>query len=113
MKDKKYDYKRRASAEYKYFFFDPEGEGLIFFRDEAELMEYAKISVEDYLDNVDGWAEEVEELCSGVVTRIVKKTDPQRRSGEVDAEGYDKDGVWWGMECEERCNYELLPLEEK
>ncbi len=72
----KYDFKHRSSAEYRFFLFDPEGDGIIFFRTEEERDAYAKVSIKEYCPHCgEGWSEDVESVCSGVFTHIITKTD--------------------------------------
>ena len=108
---KKYDTKHKASAEYRFFLFDPEGDGLIFFKDETERESYAKTSIDEYNGGDEGWSEDVEFLCAGTVTHIVTKTNAKKRPDELDEDGCAEDGTWWDEAWEETCNYELLPVE--
>lgn len=112
MDKRKYDFKHRPSAEYRFFLFDPEGDGMTFFRDESERDAYAKTSINEYCVNDEGWSEDVESVCVGAVTGIATKTNIVKRppEDEIDEEGVDGEGNWWDPEWSEKCNYELLPI---
>jgi hypothetical protein len=108
----KYDFKHKASAEYLFFLFDPEGEGMTFFKTPGERDAYAKVSIQEYCAPYEGWNEDVESICTGVVTNAVKKTDVVKRPPpeEIDEEGIDTQGNWWDADWSEMCNYELVEL---
>ncbi len=110
----KYYFKHQASAEHRFFLFDPEGDGMTFFKTEAERDSYAKVSINGYRDSCEGWSEDVESVCAGTVTHIVKKTDSVKRppDEEIDEEGNDGEGNWWDSDWSEMCNYELSELEK-
>ena len=110
--DRKYDFKHKASSEYRFFLFDPEGDGMTFFKNEAERDAYAKVSVKAYSSDGEGWSEDVECVCAGTVTHIVTKTGVVKRPPpeEIDEAGMTEEGNWWDADWSEMCDYELLPL---
>jgi|GEM_PF-6738341 len=105
-------------SKYPFFYYDPEGDG---FQRESSLEVAEKQSneaIRQYLD--DCWSEEVEGVCMGVVLKRAKKTYTAKRppDSELDGDGYDKDGNWWGRqdsgegtsEYDEICDYTLEPV---
>jgi hypothetical protein len=106
---KERSYKIKPSAEYRFFLYDPEGDGMIFFKSEAERDEHIKKCIRGYMSDSDGWSDEVESVCAGEVTHIIKKTNivPRPSDEEIDEDGVDGEGNWWDTDWLEMCNYEL------
>jgi len=90
-----------------YFVLDPEGDGVSCFETIEERDKYAEKRIQEYLDYT--WSEEVVNVVAGVVTHSAQQTDfEDRRTAQVDDEGYDKDGIYWDPDFEYKCNYQLL-----
>lgn len=107
------DYRNRPTPEYRFFLFDPEWEGLMFFRSEAERDAAAKEAINAYKDVDNGWSEEVERLLMGEATHVCTQTNVVKRppAEELDEEGCGgEDGEYWGPDIELRCDYEMLPI---
>ena len=103
-------YKRIPSAEYRFFLYDPEGDGMTFFRDKADRDLFAGKVIPEYCQ--DGWSEDVVYVCAGEVTHFIEKTNVIKRppEDEIDEEGIDGDGNWWDSDWREKCNYELKEM---
>jgi hypothetical protein len=106
------NYETYPGPEYRFFLFDPEWDGLMFFKSEADRAVAVKTAIDAYKDVDNGWSEEVELLCMGEVTHVCTQTNIVNRplAEELDKEGCDKDGEYWGSDIELRCNYEMLPM---
>jgi len=113
--EKKYDHKRRASAEYRFFCFDPDNDGMMFFRSEEGRDRYAKDAIRGWHSDGEGWSEEVESICTGIVTHTAQKTNVVKRPPpeEFDEEGCDGSGLRWDVDWEYMCDYELIKLSEQ
>lgn len=108
----KRDMKRCPDDEYRYWLFDPEGDGLMFFRSQAERDAHGQACIDGYL--FDGeWPDEVEGVCAGEVTHIAKVLNKLMRPDDcdLDDDGFDEDGEAWPEEVGWRGRYTLEPLE--
>jgi hypothetical protein len=89
----------------RFFLYDPEGNGLMFFETREERDAAAKEAIPAYAE--DGpWAEEVKGVCAGEVTHIATEVDREERP-ENEEEAEDEG---WPSDVDYRCNYELRPL---
>jgi len=88
----KLDMKHRPSAEYRYWLYDPEGDGMVYFRTQTERDKQAARAIDAYLD--DGWADEVELVAAGELTHFAQVLDKQMRPADEDL---DED--WYDGEC--------------
>jgi hypothetical protein len=106
------DYKTNPDPEYRFFLFDPEWEGMMFFKSEADRAAAAEDAINAYKDLDNGWSEEVERLCMGEVTHVCTQTNVVERPSdeELDEEGCDGEGTYWDPDIELRCDYEMLPI---
>ena len=91
----KIDMKHRPSAEYRYWLYDPEGDGMVYFRTPAERDKQAARAIDAYLD--DGWADEVELVAAGELTHFAQVTDKRMRPADedLDDEMRDSEGIEW------------------
>lgn len=99
------------SPDHKFFLYCP-NTGMNFYETEQQRDEAAKIVIDSYLDE-DGWDDEVQLICAGVVSHYVTETDRLDRVGELDEEGYDEAGEYWpedDIDC--KCGYALMPASE-
>jgi hypothetical protein len=105
------DYKRCPTKEYRFFLYDPEGDGMTYYRDKDQRDKDAKSAIAQYLDCGE-WVEEVKCVCVGEVTALAGKTNvtPRPPAEEIDEDGCDLEGEYWDGDCIERCNYELVGL---
>ncbi len=110
MSRKHFDARYRPHPEYRFWLYDPEGEGMTYYRTAQERDDAAEITIGAYLD--DGWNEEVELVAAGEVTHSAQILDKQKRPPpeELDEEGYDGEGTHWPEEFEWRGNYKLEPI---
>lgn len=110
----KADYRRRPDPEYRFFLYDPEGYGFMFFRSAEERDAAASDAIFAYLD--DEWAEEVEGVFAGEVTHHTIRTHvtmkPKREDFDSEEEFEDALSEFGDSDCDYTCNYELRPLTE-
>jgi len=106
------DYKTHPDPEYRLFLFGPEWDGLMFFKSEQARAEAAEEAINAYKDLDNGWSEEVECLLMGEVTHLCTQANVVERppAEDLDEEGCDGEGSYWGPDIEKRCDYEMLPL---
>ena len=106
------------SITHKFFYSDPGGDGMMFFDTEAERDKAMSDAIAAWSD--DGWSEEVENICAGVVTHTVEKCDVQNRperctehedqeEPDCDQCGENQDWVYGG-DVDYICNYKAVPL---
>lgn len=95
---------------YKYFSYCPE-DGF----DTHETLEDALLNangiIPNYLD--EGWSEDVTGVFVGTITHAATMCDKVERAGEVDEHGYDEDGEHWDQGWEYKCNYKMLPVDNR
>lgn len=103
----------RPTPEYRYWLFDPEGNGMTYYQTVEERDSEAKKAIDAYLDmDGDGWAEEVEMVAVGEVTHSAQAVDKQMRPADEDLDeaGCDGEGTPWPDEMSWRGNYTLTHL---
>ncbi|WP_198319033.1 hypothetical protein [Azotobacter chroococcum] len=98
------------SAEFRFFIYDHCNGDFTYYRTPEERDAASDAVIQQYLD--DGWDEDVELVVAGEVTAVATKVNVIERPPEdqIDDEGMDEDGRFWGEEHDYCCNYELLPL---
>jgi hypothetical protein len=96
------------SAEFRYFIYDPQGWGFLYFKSEEDRDAASSSVIQGYCD--DGWDEEVTSVTAGEISHICSKTDVVERPEQVDEEGYDEHGEYWAEEWDCKCSYTLMPL---
>jgi len=94
-------------SSHPFFSYDPEGDGFQIESSFENADTKSKLAIREYLD--DSWMEEVEGVCMGVIlkkatltTRIIRPLD-----SELDDEGYDSGGQWWGRTDNDGGIYEF------
>ena len=103
------DCKYRPCAKYRFFLYDPNGD-FTFWKNEQERDEYAARLIPEYLDEGE-WNDEVTLIFAGTVTRHIVEADRKDRVGELDEDGCDKAGEYWGSnDYDYRCDHALKPL---
>jgi hypothetical protein len=101
------DRNARPTSEYRYWLYDPLGDGMVYFRTEADRDEAARDLIPTYMD--DGWAEEVESIACGEVTHSAQCLNKVARPDRLSPEGFDDEGEYWG-DWDWKGNYTLEPL---
>ena len=102
------DVKYNPDPDYKFFLYDPEGNGFEYFKYKHLRDERADIAIQEYLQ--DGWNEEVENIVVGEVTGQSKMVDVCVKPDELDDEGMDEGGEYWNSEFDYRCDYKIKPI---
>ena len=103
------DVKHRPHPEYRYWLYDPEGDGMTYYRTKEARDSAAKQAIDCYLE--DGWAEEVELVSAGEVTHFAQVLNKTMRPSDEDLEdGCDENGLDWPDGMDWRGNYALEPL---
>ena len=102
----------KPDKDHTFLLYDPEGDGLMFFKTREERDKRAEEVIRLYLDTTtDEWYEEVEQIFTSEVQEVVKAVDIVQRQGEVDEDGYDEAGEYWvDSDHATKCNYKLQPL---
>jgi hypothetical protein len=106
------NWRSRPSADFRFFLYDPDGDGFMFFATAEERDQAAPGVISEYSD--DGWSEEVTGVCAGELTATTHQTGvehkPRREDfdSEEDFEGAMED--WPNHDFDTTCNYELKPL---
>ena len=93
---------------FEFFYSNPCGDGLVYFKSEQERDEAANEAVHGYLD--DGWNEEVVNITVGKITGVATKVDVTIRPTDLDEDDCDEEGVHWDPEWGYTCNYEIKPV---
>lgn len=103
-------FKYRPSPEYRFWLYDPEGNGMTYFYSAENRDEAADEAIQNYID--DGWSEEVEAVCAGEVTLMAQVLNKTMRppEDEIGEDGCDSDGADWSDDIEWRGNYKLEPM---
>lgn len=92
-----------------FFVYCPESGFDCFLTLDAALDE-ANERIQGYLG--DAWSEEVTGVCAGKITHRAKMCDQVFPDGEIDEDGIDEAGEYWDSDCECKCNYKMLPVEQ-
>lgn len=100
----------QPDPEYRFWVYDPAGDGMIYYKTEADRDAAAQEIIDNYLD--DTWGEEVENVCCGVVTHSVQMTNRRDRPDDLDEEGCDGSRQYWPDDVEYFCNYEMIAFPE-
>lgn len=107
------------SAQCRFFYTDPSGDGSRFFSTETERDVAMKEAIAAWCD--EGWGEEVEQIFSGVVTHTVEQCDVQKKPqpcaahpdhdyGDNDCEACIAFDEYPNHEFDEVCNYKPVTL---
>ncbi len=103
--DKNYN----PSPDHPFFYYDPEGDGFVYFESEELRDAWANDAIQQYLD--DGWDEQVVNVVSGTLTGCASMVDVEVKPETTDDEGIDGEGGYWPDNCDYRCDYKLMPLD--
>lgn len=108
------DTKWYPSPDYPFFLFDPEGDGMTYFRTREDRDAAAHDAIQGYLD--DGWSEEVTRVVAGDVTHhtVARGVEfcPLQHEFDSQDEYYDALGDFGGSEFDWKGRYELAPLHD-
>jgi len=111
-------YIRIPSKEYRFYLYDPEGEGMTYFKTKEDRDSYANYCLTVYCDPTEGWHEEVEFMSRGEITEFPQCLNKQERpsDSELDEENCDSAGICWNpdwvwignytWECVENINHD-------
>lgn len=105
----KIDKKYNPEPDYPYFYYDPEGDGFVYFKSEKIRDEWANDAVQAYLD--DAWDEQVTNIVTGKITGQASMIDVEVKPSTTDEEGIDGEGSYWPDNCDYRCDYKIKPLD--
>lgn len=103
----KIDCKYNATPEYKFFYYDGEGEGFVYFKSIELRDRLAQDAIQMYLD--DCWSEEVTQVVCGEMTHQATMVDKRGPIGKLDEDGFDGAGYCFS-EHDYYCNYKLKPI---
>ena len=98
---------RHPGKGYRYWLYDPEGDGITYYRTKDDRDDAGRKAIASYLEP-DGWGEAVEFVAAGEVTHIAH-LDLVLRPQELDDDGCDDEGIYWG-DTESMGNYTFEPL---
>lgn len=101
---------RKPSKEFRFFLYDQEGEGMLYFDSKEERDGYANECIIDYKDDYDGWSEEIEYVSVGEVTHFPQVTDKKEKPLELYDNQCDSDGRHWPDDVEWFVNYTMEPV---
>lgn len=106
----KTELKYHPDAEYRFFIYDPEGNGFMYFSSVTDRDIYQGRVLDGYLD--DGWDDAVEQVVAGEVTHSAQQVNREERppAEEIDENGCDGEGSYWDESWSYRCNYKLKPI---
>ncbi len=72
-------YKRQPDKEHRFYLYDPEGEGMVYFSSAEERDARAEEVHSEYRDENSGWNDEVEYISRGEVTEFPQVLDKKCR----------------------------------
>ena len=99
------DIKYKPHPEYRFWLYDSEGDGMVYYRTKEARDADAELAIEAYLD--DGWAEEVEWVSAGEVTHFAQCLNKTMRPDVLDESECDDEGTQWPDGMEWRGTYKL------
>jgi hypothetical protein len=104
------DIRYTPSSTHLYGLYDPDGDGVTFYKSAAERNEAAKETIQNYLSDGE-WCDDVTSICSFMVTHRATQIDVVSPVGEIDEDGCDEAGEdWSNTNCDYKCNYALKPF---
>jgi len=102
------EFKRHPHEEYLFFLYDPNHQGMMYFKSKEDREMCVRETINWYLE--DDWSEEVEEICMGEVTHVVQAVNVLTRPDDVDEEGCDGSGLYWPEDVETMCDYDMVEV---
>lgn len=106
--DLKEMFARPATNPTEYFSYDSEGNGYDTHKTMEEAVAQATGGIASYLE--DGWDESVTQVVCGVITHRATQTDREDRPSEINEEGCDGEGYYWGPDEKWSCNYKMKTI---
>ena len=104
----KQDRRRVPHSDYRYWLYDHRDGGMAYYRTREDRDAAGKKAVASYL-LYDEWDEEVDSVAAGEVTHIAQCLDLALRPQELDDDGCDDEGTYWG-DAESMGSYTFEPL---
>ena len=105
------DTKRVPHPDYRFWLYDPEGEGMTYYRTAEDRDKAAALAIDACRgDGDEGWYEDgLEGIAAGEVTHVARVTNKKMRPAELDDEQCDGEGTYWG-DFEWMGNYTMVLL---
>lgn len=91
----------------EFFTYCPES-GFETYATAEEALSASKELIAAYLD--DTWGDEVTQVVTGRISYRATQTNLVEIVGELDEDGYDEAGEYWGGDSDSKCDYEMLPV---
>lgn len=104
------DWKTKPDVEYRFFVYE-DGD-FYYFKDTEQRDSFANDRIQLYLD--DGWNEDVEQIVCGELTHTCSKVRVKNRppEEEIDENGEDLEGDYWEEYWDQKCDYEMVNIED-
>lgn len=93
----------------RFFVYDPEGNGMVYYDTMAERDAAAKKAVRESLCD-DVWGEWIVNIVAGVVTSSAQKYDEEMRPDDLDEDSCDEEGTYWSSDVDSVCKYKMKPV---
>lgn len=98
---------RKPKHEYKFWLYDPESDGMVYYDTKDDRDADATKALQGYLDE-DGWHDEVEYVSMGEVTHYAQCKNKKVRPPDEDLEdGCDGEGTYWQSDIAWIGNYAM------
>ncbi len=81
-----------------------------YFSTEEEALEHAKKCMEFYLDDNEGWADEVRQMTICKVTHVCAEINKRPRPDNLEEDLRDENGYFWPEHVTHICDYEMSKL---
>lgn len=109
------NYTFHPDIEHRFFLYDPEGNGLMYFKTAEERDAYSTDVIRSCLDEY--WSESVSHIIAGEVThhtvRCNVELPPRRSEFDSDEEYEDAIEEFGDSDVHYKCDYKLAPLDVK
>ena len=95
-------FEKKPSKECRFYLYDPEGEGMMYFPTQELRDAWAETILGEYRDENSGWNDEVEYISRGEVTEFPQVLDKKYRppQHELDEHQCDSEGTGWPDDVE-------------
>lgn len=105
------NYRNHPSAEFRFFYFDPQGDGFLYFRTTEDRDGWANDAINDYCEET--WDDEVTNVLAGELTHTTEMLWRKERPDNLDEDGIDDDGQCWSSDFDYMCAFGLVPLDQQ